>query len=149
MTDSNTDHERLRAAAGLVDGQHYTKHVPSVKAAISAGDVDEAVGILLRLVDAVEREASVPWAGAAVPPWYHKTLATQYRKRGMQREAGLMMQRYAVVSTRFDTASAIAMARLRASFETPRDPAPSVRRPSQKAASFGFWFGSIFRRITK
>lgn len=75
--------EMAREQLQLVDGRPYTEHVPDVKALIRARSYDEAAGLLLRLIDAIEREASIPLAGhTRLPPWYYRQLASVYRKLG-------------------------------------------------------------------
>jgi hypothetical protein len=89
--------EAARKAAATVDGAHYSAHARAVKAALRRGDDDEAAGLLLRLVAAVEREAVVPLAGARVTEWYHASLADLYSRRGHHAEAAALMQRFAVI----------------------------------------------------
>jgi hypothetical protein len=89
--------EAARKAAAAVDGAHYSAHARAVKTALRRGDDDEAAGLLLRLVAAVEREAVVPLAGARVTEWYHVNLAELYSRRGRHAEAAALMQRFAVI----------------------------------------------------
>ena len=44
---------------GYVDGRHYTEYVKTVKQLKRDGRLDEAVALLLRLVDATEAEDAV------------------------------------------------------------------------------------------
>jgi len=67
--------EATRRQAAMVDGRRYTTFVDEVKALRRSGDLNTAAGVLLRLVDAVEREAAIPLAGHAAPPCYHTQLA--------------------------------------------------------------------------
>lgn len=87
--------EAARKAAALVDGRHYTTYVAEVKDLRGAGDHDAAAGVLLRLVDAVEREARIalPRVGSPVPPWYHRQLAACYRKLGDVEKAATTLER--------------------------------------------------------
>lgn len=89
--------EAARRAAAAVDGAHYSAHARAVKAALRRGDDDEAAGLLLRLVAAVEHEAAIPLAGARVTEWYHATLAELYGRRGHAAQAAALMQRFAVI----------------------------------------------------
>lgn len=96
--DAHEAAEAARTAAAMVDGRHYSAHAPTVKAMRKAGNDDEAAGLLLRLIEAVEREAAIPLAGGyGVPPWYFDQLAIIYRKAGKKAEAELLMQRYAAL----------------------------------------------------
>lgn len=93
--DAHNAAAAARKEAGTVDGKHYTAHVPAVKTMRKAGHDDEAAGLLLRLISAIEREAALPLPDSfAVPPWYFDQLATIYRKAGKKAEAALLMQRY-------------------------------------------------------
>jgi hypothetical protein len=87
--------ESNRKVAALVDGLHYTRHVQAVKAALRAGDDDAAAGLLIRLVEAVEREARFPLPGMEhVVPWYHHQLAAIYLRAGLREEAMKMIGRH-------------------------------------------------------
>lgn len=82
-----------RSEAGFVDGRHFTEHVNSVKAMRRAGDDDAALGMLLRLMDAVEAEAIENGQGWPLAPWYYEQAAIIYRHMGMYRdEAGVLMR---------------------------------------------------------
>lgn len=111
--------EALRKAAGMVDGKHYTQHVEAVKQLRRAGDEDAAAGLLLRLIDAVEREAAVPLAGRGMlPPWYYEQLAIIYRKHGRKADAKDLLLRHASMSAAAELAGMVELERLRSS--TPR-----------------------------
>lgn len=105
--------EKARRAAALVDGKHYTEHVNEVKDLLRSGDDDAAAGLLLRLIDAVDREAQIPLAGCAgVPTWYFEQLAAIYKKRGMHAERGLLIQRQMQLQVQAETQGRIAKARM-------------------------------------
>lgn len=110
------EHELARQArrrAAMVDGRHYTEHVPEVKALLKSKDDDAAAGILLRLIEAIEREATIPLAGVpGVPDWYFTNLAAIYRRVGNERARSLLMQRYALLDAKAQTDGAREMARL-------------------------------------
>ncbi len=76
------DHEHMGfdTGPGFVDGKHYTTYVNTVKQLKREGTIDEAESLLLRLVDATEKEASVE--GFGVAPWYYEQVAIVRRKRG-------------------------------------------------------------------
>lgn len=78
-------------AAGIVEGKHYTEHVPAVKALKRSGDYSAAIQLLLRLVDAVEAESRAAGPTRAVPPWYYEQLALLYRKgKNFQAEVDIL-----------------------------------------------------------
>lgn len=105
--------ELARAEAGKVDGRHYAEFVPEVQALLKAGDEDAAAGLLLRLIDAVEREAQIQIAGCTgVPPWYFEQLAAIYKKRGMAAERGRLIQRQMLLQVKAETEGRIAKIRM-------------------------------------
>lgn len=65
--------------AGNYKGRHFTKYVDEVKALEKAGRQDEAVVLLLHLVEATEAESEAE--GLGVAPWYYERLAIIYRKQ--------------------------------------------------------------------
>ena len=64
--------------AGYVRGRHYTGYVEKVKQLKRERRHEEAIVLLLELVDATEAEARFKGWGAA--PWYYVQLAIIYRK---------------------------------------------------------------------
>lgn len=64
---------------GYVDGKHCTEHVATVKQLKRDGNCDDAVTLLLRLVDATESEDAVEEWGVA--PGYYEQLAIVYRRQ--------------------------------------------------------------------
>jgi len=63
---------------GYVRGRHYTGYVEKVKQLKRDRRHEEAIALLLELVDATEAEARTEGWGAA--PWYYVQLAIIYRK---------------------------------------------------------------------
>jgi hypothetical protein len=107
--------EKKRAKARLVDGRPYHEYAAEVKAMVKAGDLDEAAGVLLRLLPAIEAEARIPLAGhVQVPAWYFRQLATIYRKRGMVADAEKVMLRFQVASAKAGAGGLAALESLRA-----------------------------------
>lgn len=124
MPDWLDDHQRAEAAradAAKVDGRHYAAFVPEVEALLKSGDDDAAAGLLLRLVDAVEREAKIPLAGhGGVPRWYFDKLAAIYRRRGAKAERGLLVQRHTRLQVEAETQGQLALIKQRnAAAKTP------------------------------
>lgn len=86
--------EAIKKRAGEVDGKHYTKHVPDVKALLKAGDLAAAEGLLLRLIDAIEAEGRLGGVHWTLPLWFHGRLASIYKKLKRPDEGGAIMARY-------------------------------------------------------
>jgi hypothetical protein len=105
--------EERRRTAGKVDEEHYTTLLPAIKVALSSRDLDEAAGLLLRAVAAVEREAEHIAPGAFVPPWFHKKLASVYRRVNMKEAATSLLERYERLAADVETKGRAELARLR------------------------------------
>jgi len=90
---------------GFVDGAHYTQHVGDVKAMKRAGNDDEAAALLVRLIEAVERQAAGggPTAGF-LAPWYYAQLATIYRKLKRFDSEAAVLRRYIQGNAKFGEA---------------------------------------------
>lgn len=73
--------ERTEAAkaAGAVDGRHYSDYTEAVRELERQGREDDAVRLLLRLVEAAESQNAVDDAG--IPGWSYGRLAIIYRKQ--------------------------------------------------------------------
>jgi hypothetical protein len=71
---------------------HFTEHVPRIKWLESNGRSDEAIEVLLKLVDQVEKESRTRHTGVA--PWYYEQLAIQYRRKKMFEEELAILERY-------------------------------------------------------
>ena len=65
-------------SAGYVRGRHFTEYVEAVKQLKRERRHEEAIALLLELVEATEAEAQAEGYGAA--PWYYVQLAIIYRK---------------------------------------------------------------------
>jgi hypothetical protein len=89
--ENHEKQEQARKRAGQLEGKHYTAYVAEVKELKKAGDIDAAAGLLLRLLDAVERESKVSGPDWPIPPWFHTQLAVIYRKqKAYAQESGLL-----------------------------------------------------------
>jgi hypothetical protein len=77
---------------GYVDGKHYVDHVEKVKTLKRDGKLEEAESLLLRLIDAVEDEATAE--GTGVAPWYYEQIAIVRSKRGDLRGELEILQRF-------------------------------------------------------
>lgn len=66
--------------AGQVRGRHYVDWVPTLNELRSAGRDDEALELLLDIIDAAERAAVV--SGREPAPGYTERTAVIYRRRG-------------------------------------------------------------------
>lgn len=73
-------------------GSHYTNSVDEVKRLIRAECFDEAVQLLLKGVDATEKEAAKDKTGVA--PWYYEKLAMIYRKQGRHDAEVAILERF-------------------------------------------------------
>ena len=73
-------HMGFDTGSGFVDGKHYITYVDTVKRFKREGKLDEAESLLLRLINATEKEASVE--GFGVAPWYYEQVAIVRSKRG-------------------------------------------------------------------
>lgn len=143
MAGGFEDLERARHEAGTVDGRHYSAHVGEVKRLVRSGDDDAAAGLLLRLIDAIEREAGHPLPGRdEVPPWYFDQLQAIYMRAGLTREAALLRQRHTVLQIRAQTAASLAT---RAAPADQRPPLPGT----EGAHSLGYALGSLLRVIKR
>lgn len=76
-----------------VDG-HYTDYVERVKHLKAEKRNDEAIELLLTLVDATEQEAKVNGKGWGVAPWYYEQLAVIYRKGKRYDDEIEILERY-------------------------------------------------------
>ena len=80
---------------GLVDGEHYTAYVEQVKQLKMEKRHDEAMDLLLKLLDATEAESRAAGEGHGVAPWYYEQLAIIYRKEKRYVDEVAILQRYA------------------------------------------------------
>ena len=134
--------EAARRAAGMVDNAHHTAQVPTIKAMRKAGNHDEAAALLLRCIEAIEREAAIPLPGHGVPPWCFEQLATIYRKAGRPDDAGQVLQRLAALEAatpqhRAQTAPGPGQG-------APRAAEPAPGQPAATAPATGGWLSRLF-----
>lgn len=114
LLDAHLRAEAERAAAAMVDGKHYTKHIDAVKKLRRAGDETAAEALLLRLIAAIEREAAIPLAGRGMlPSWYYDQIAVIYRKTGRKDQVPDLMQRRATLSAAAEASGMAALERMR------------------------------------
>lgn len=83
----------LRREIGSVDGKYYLYYVDVIKQQKRLGMYDEAIELLLNILDAVEREATFFEEGVA--PWYYEQLAIIYRKQKRFVDEVSVLERYA------------------------------------------------------
>ncbi len=81
-------------AAGCVDGSHYTDFVERVKQLKRAERHEEAIALLLKLVEAIEEESRAAGEGWGVAPWYFEQLAILYRKEKRYADEVSILERY-------------------------------------------------------
>lgn len=95
--DKHEQQEQARKRAGQLEGKHYTTYVEEVKSIKKAGDSDAAAGLLLRLIDAVERESRASGPDWPIPPWFHTQLAAIYRKQKAYAQEAAVLRRYVLL----------------------------------------------------
>jgi hypothetical protein len=76
------------------DGSHYTAYVDRVKQLKSGHRFEEAIELLLKLVEATEKEAKAHGNGWGVAPWYYEQLAIIYRKEKRYDAEVQILERY-------------------------------------------------------
>lgn len=82
-----------RHKLGSVDGKYFLYWIDTIKLQKRLGQYDEAIELLLKIVDAVEREAKYMEWGVA--PWYYEQLAIIYRKQKRRADEVAILERYA------------------------------------------------------
>lgn len=75
---------------GFVDGRHYTACVEDVRALKRAGQLEKAIALLLRLVDATEAEAAAKQWGVAPVMCLYRPHGTLNWPAALNRQMGLM-----------------------------------------------------------
>ena len=75
-------------------GGHYTDYVERVKQLKSENRNEEAIKLLLKLVDETEKEAKSQGEGWGVAPWYYEQLAILYRKEKQYDHEVEILERY-------------------------------------------------------
>jgi hypothetical protein len=78
---------------GFVDGRHYTTYVEDVRTLKRGNQLDAAIALLLKLVEATEAEAAAN--GWGVAPWYYEQLAIIYAKTKQVAAEVRILERYA------------------------------------------------------
>lgn len=76
------------------EGGHYTEYVERVKQLKAANRPDEAIELLLKLVNQTEKEARGHGKGMGVAPWYYEQLAVIYRKEKRYSDEVQILERY-------------------------------------------------------
>ena len=75
-------------------GGHYTDYVEHVKQLNAEKRNEEAITLLLKLVDETEKEAKSQGEGWGVAPWYYEQLAILYRKEKQYDNEVELLERY-------------------------------------------------------
>lgn len=94
--DKFVEEEREKKQAGSVDGKYYTEYVDLVRELKREKKHQEAIDLLLKLIDAVEREAKVYKSygeDGFCAPWYYEQLAIIYRKEKRYSEEVEILER--------------------------------------------------------
>jgi len=76
------------------EGGHYTEYGERVKQLKAENRLDEAIDLLLKLVDQTEKEAKNHGKGMGVAPWYYEQLAVIYRKQKRYGDEVQILERY-------------------------------------------------------
>lgn len=77
---------------GAPQGNHYTDFVDRVKLLTHEKKYEDAIQLLLTLVDATEKEAKKTGEGAA--PWYYEKLSIIYRKQKRHGDEVTILERF-------------------------------------------------------
>lgn len=127
--------EDARDQARRVDGRVFSDYVPEVRRLVKAREDDAAAGLLLRLIEAVEREAAIPAPGrVGVPVWYYSQLAAIYARAGMPEKADATMARHAQWDARTARSGKLLLDALREAADAAGDDSArtvAVARPRQ------------------
>jgi len=94
--DKFVEEEREKKQAGSINGKHYTEYVDLVRELKREKKHQEAIDLLLKLIDAVEREAKLDksYGGDGFcAPGYYKQLAIIYRKEKRYSEEVAILER--------------------------------------------------------
>lgn len=79
---------------GSINDVHYTGYVDKVKKLKRDNKNVEAIELLLKLVEATEKESKVAREGWGVAPWYYEQLAIIYRKEKRFQDEVSILERY-------------------------------------------------------
>ena len=93
----STQQARIREA-GSINGIHFSDHTALVQKLKRERRHDEAITLLLNLIDSTEAESKVPGFESGVAPWYYEQLAIIYRKDGRLADEVAILKRYAAQS---------------------------------------------------
>jgi tetratricopeptide (TPR) repeat protein len=89
--------ERSGNHAGWINGKYYTEYAELVEQLKREKKHEEAIELLLKLIDAVEREAQIyrayNWNHFAAP-WYYEQLAIIYRKEKRYSDEVAILERH-------------------------------------------------------
>lgn len=77
---------------GIYDGKHYTNYVEEIRELKREGKNEEAIDLLLHLIDVIEEKAKIEECGPA--PWYYEQLAILYRKTKQPQLEHDILKRY-------------------------------------------------------
>lgn len=83
--------------AGTVNGKYYVEYVGQVKQLKRDDKHQEAIELLLKLIDAVESEAKVAKSfgrDGFTAPWYYEQLAIIYRKEKRYNDEVAILERH-------------------------------------------------------
>lgn len=86
------EHARRREL-GAVDGRYYLYYVDVIKEQKRRGEFAKAESLLIKILDAIEREEAEFKDGVA--PWYYEQLAIIYRKQKRFDDEVAVLERYA------------------------------------------------------
>ena len=75
-------------------GGHYTDYVECIKQLKAEKKNEEAIKLLLKLVDETEKEAKIQGEGWGVARWYYEQLAILYRKEKQYENEVCVLERY-------------------------------------------------------
>lgn len=64
--------------SGYVNGKHYTEYVETVNELKQKGKYEQAISLLIQLVEATEEESGAE--GLGVAPWYYEQLSILYKR---------------------------------------------------------------------
>jgi hypothetical protein len=81
---------------GSFNGLHYTEYVEQVKQLKREKKHQEAINLLIKLVEAIENESKIAGNNWGVAPWYYEQLAILYRKEKQYQEEVAILERYMI-----------------------------------------------------
>ena len=95
VDEFNSEQSQI-SEADSVDGFHYIDYVEQIKKLKKEKKHQEAIYLLLKLVDATESESKEAGKGWGVAPWYYEQLAIIYRKEKRYADEIAILERYMV-----------------------------------------------------